>query len=559
MNEGLTPNDSRAVLPRPDLVAGYLADYGRLAGSGHAALGLKRLLTALNASCAEDWLECSRVLVLRGDAYAAISILSTAHETFPRSTDVAVSLAGMYYQTNQQVDAECVLRQLLTLYPGHTGGSLLLMHVLGAAGSMSSAATVAHSWYRYGPHDTAEITQVVELLDSFERQKDALEICENAIAEGSNDSRIHAYAATLLTQVGHFELARQRYLFAIEANDQALEWNIATGLATLQRYRDPDHADFKLFETGLRRSDISERTRASLWFALGKACDDIENYADAASYFRKANSLCHSQITWSRKLWRRGIDARISRKSFSSQASESPEWTPIFIVGMPRSGTTLLAQLLSRHPKVSNRGELLLMQQLEQRFTQDDQRKHGWHQEAFTIYAKQLRIEDPDALWYIDKQPHNFMCVDLILAMFPHAKIIYCHRNARDNALSLWSQFFLPGTQIFSYDFTNITAVLQGCRRLMKHWQKLYSSSIRTVQYEQLVTDPTGCISSLRSWLGMAHGTTPDEAISEPDLSGVISSASLWQARQPVYTRSIGRWQHYAAYLPELLHVPADA
>ncbi len=559
MNEKMKHSEAAAALPKPDVGGNYLADYVRLVESGQASLGLKRLLTTLTESCAQDWLDCSRALVLRGDTQAAISVLSAAHNAHSEATDISISLAGMYHQTNRQVDAEKLLRQLLTQHPAHTAGNLLLMHVLKATGAMRAVTETAHTWFQHGRHDLAEITQVVELLDDCGRKEDAVTICESEIAAGSLDPRIHAYAATLLTQLGQFELARQRYLFALAGNERALEWNIATGLATLQRYKDRRHPDFELFEASLRRSDINEQTRASLLFALGKACDDIEDYAGAARHFRKANIICHSEINWSRKLWRRGIDARISRTSFSSRSAESPDWTPVFIVGMPRSGTTLLAELLSRYQKVSNRGELTLMQQLEQRFAQDDERKHGWSQEAFAIYEKQLRSEDPSATWYIDKQPHNFMCVDLILAIFPNAKIIYCHRNARDNTVSLWSQYFLPGTQNFSYDFADIAAVLQGCKRLMTHWQRRYASSIRTVQYEQLVTNQASCISLLSSWLGMTGSNMPDAMASLPNRAKVISSASLWQARQPVHTRSIERWRHYAPYVPELLRIPVNA
>jgi tetratricopeptide (TPR) repeat protein len=540
MSERMAPNEAANDPSLPDASSDYFADYVNLVGRGRASLGLERLLTTLAGSSAQDWLGCSRKLVLRGDIWATTEVLSAAHQTYPESTDIAVSLAGMYHQADRQADAENLLRPLLKLNPAHNAASFLLMHVLKKTGAMGAVANVAHSWFQQESHDIADIIQVVELLDECDRKQDALYICE----------------ATLLTQLGQFDLARQRYLFALAGDEHALEWNVATGLATLQRYEDRRHSDFGLFEAGLLRSDISDRARASLLFALGKACDDIGDYSEAAGYFRRANALCHSTIHWSRKLWRRGIEARVDRTSFSERSSKSLDWTPVFIVGMPRSGTTLLAELLSKQPKVSNRGELTLLQQLERRYASADGRQNGWRETAFALYEKQLRSEDPDAAWYIDKQPHNFMCVDLILAIFPNARIIYCQRNARDNALSLWSQYFLPGAQVFSYDFADIAAVMQGCKRLMTYWQKQYPSSIHTVQYEQLVTDSASCLGQLNTWLGIPDSHMPEEQ--NPTTSAkVISSASLWQARQPVHTRSVERWRHYAAYLPELLHLPA--
>jgi hypothetical protein len=174
-------------------------------------------------------------------------------------------------------------------------------------------------------------------------------------------------------------------------------------------------------------------------------------------------------------------------------------------------------------------------------------------QQAAATYAAQLRQDNSSAHWMLDKQPHNFMHVDLILSLFPNARFLYCRRHARDNALSMWMQSFQAGAQDFSYDFTDIGAAIQGSRRLMKHWLTRYPDAIRTVGYEHLVSDPTSVLSVLMDWLGLpAH----DLLSSDADNSAIISTASLWQARQPINTRSLRRWENYAVHVPELLQFP---
>jgi hypothetical protein len=142
--------------------------------------------------------------------------------------------------------------------------------------------------------------------------------------------------------------------------------------------------------------------------------------------------------------------------------------------------------------------------------------------------------------------------VDLIMALWPNARIIHCQRDARDTALSLWSQSFHDQAHDYAYDFNDIAVVIQGCRRLMSHWSQRYPESIRTVNYEALVTAPDETVMSLMEWLDIPARSADDHA----QINHGISTASAWQARQPVYTSSAGRWRGYAPFLPELLRIP---
>jgi hypothetical protein len=165
-----------------------------------------------------------------------------------------------------------------------------------------------------------------------------------------------------------------------------------------------------------------------------------------------------------------------------------------------------------------------------------------------TTYLQQLRQDDSDALWMIDKQPLNFLNIDLIAVLFPNARIIHCQRSSRDTALSIWSQYFAGRENDFAYDFADIAAVLQGCNRLMAHWKKNSPLPIHTVHYEQLASDPQNALAALGTWLELSEW---DLLAAKPETVSVGTS-SLWQVRQPIYSRSIGRWQAYADYIPEL-------
>jgi tetratricopeptide (TPR) repeat protein len=540
------PDNQR--LPSDRALAAYDAQRSR-GDSPHRAL-----LDGLAGQPEPTWLECAQALMLRGDSVASAAVLGGALTEHPGSAELRLALAGALRQNGDSAQAESLLRDLLAAAPDHAAATLLLARILKEQGRMHAAATVVRALFRHPRHDPELVIRAVELLDDCERKEDAAALCEHEIAAGSTDPRLHAYAGMLLAQLGQFELARTRHEFVLANSAQALDWHMPLGLADLQRYADRSHPDFVRFHDYLQHASLAWQARSSLLFALGKAHDDIGDYAQASRYLREANALVHASISWSGKLWRRSIEARLSRRLPSGQLDAPADWTPIFIVGAPRSGTTLLAELLGRNPQVCHRGEVAWLPTLAGQVLDGHGDYPGRLVRAASTYAAQLRQDDSDARWFIDKQPHNFMHVDLILAMFPNARIIHCQRNARDNALSLWMKSFQTGTQDFSYDFTDIGTVIRGSRRLMKHWTERFPASVRTVRYEQLASDPEGCLTNLSEWLQLpAHdllGTGPGDR--------PISTASLWQARQPVHTRSVQRWRHYAPYVPELLQLPED-
>lgn len=488
-----------------------------------------------------------RSRVLRGDSAGAERTAVAALQEHPHSTELRRALAGIYRQTQRDAPAERLLREVLAHDAGDASAAFTLAEILKDAGRMSGAAGVLRACFEHGDHDANLAIRAIELLDDCRRQVDAAAIAESAVLKNPHDARLHAYAGMLLVQIGEFARAREHYLFALAHSTQACEWNAPHGLSSAQRYASSEHADFALFRECLARTDLSDKARSSLLFALGKAHDDIGDYAQAARYLREGNAIEHESTLWSRKNWKRAMESRLAAKPMANRL-EAPEWTPVFIVGMPRSGTTLVAELLARYPAVCNRGELPWLANLaaQPALLANPAR-------AAATYAAQLRQDDAgDARFFIDKQPLNFRYVDLMLALWPNARIIHCRRNARDTALSLWSQSFLEDVQGYSYDFGDIALVMRDEQRLMAHWRKFYPQSIREVHYEQLAADSATAIAQLANWLGLPAQPLANKAAS------TISTASLWQARQPVYTRSVERWRNYAEILPELLKFPAE-
>jgi tetratricopeptide (TPR) repeat protein len=504
---------------------------------------------------AQDWLAIARAQLLRGDLAAAQPTLAQALTEHPCSVELRRAQAGAYQRMGLAADAEALLRELLDTDPGDAASAFSLARLLGGQGRMAAAAATMRACFTdlRNRRDPDLAINAIELLDNCDRKADAAEVALSAIGENPDDARLHAYASMLQMQTGEFERARQHYLFTLEHDEHAWEWHMPIGLSSAQRYASGEHPDFALFRDGLQRKDISGKARAELHFALGKAHDDVGDYEEAARHFREGNGIVHHLTKWSRKAWRRTVEARLASTPMDHRLEPSAGFTPVFIVGMPRSGTTLIAELLSRYPKVCNRGELPWIANLAERPALNGNPERMELQRAAATYAAQSRQDDAgDARWFLDKQPLNFCHVDLMLAMFPDAKVIHCQRSARDTALSLWMQCFLKDAQGYSYSFDDISLVMRGCKKLMTHWNSRHADSIRALRYEELVSDPDRVTGALAEWIGLSPRSGAPPAVS----ASSISTASLWQARQSVHTRSVGRWRHYAPFVPELLRIP---
>ncbi|HEU0276864.1 MAG TPA: sulfotransferase [Rhodanobacteraceae bacterium] len=505
----------------------------------------------------QAWLEDARTQVARGEASTAQATLDRALQAFPRSLELRRLQAGLLLRSGHTAQAEGLLRAVLADRAGDAGAAFALARLLKAQGRMAvAAATLKACLGSDGRDPDAGLAiAALELLDDCDRKRDAADIAETALEAAPNDARLHAYTGMLAIQLGEFERARRHDLFALEHDPRAWEWHVPLGLAATQRYASASHDDFARFANGLQREGLSDQARAELHFALGKAHDDVGDYAQAAAHFRRGNTLMQAIVQWPRRTWRRALRARLAAAPLAASAAPAERFTPIFIVGMPRSGTTLLAELLARHAGVLNRGELPWIARLAGQPALAGNPGASELTRVAATYVMQARRDDAaDARWFIDKQPLNFRYVDLMLALFPDAKIIYSRRSARDTALSLWTQCFLESVQGYSYGFDDIAVVMRDCDQLMAHWQQRFPGAIRTVDYAHCVTDPDATIAALAEWIGLPEAQNAEPT--PPRSKAAISSASLWQARQPVHTRSVHRAAHYLPYVPELERWP---
>ncbi len=334
-------------------------------------------------------------------------------------------------------------------------------------------------------------------------------------------------------------------------------------LAELLRGKLPQ-ADLAAQRRLLEDSRPNDGDRSLLHFGMAQVLDALGDYAQAAEHLARGNALQLSE-------WRRhgeqydpaAYDSLVTRlievcspaffqrvRGFGLESE-----LPVFVVGLPRSGTTLVEQVLASHPQVFGAGETPL--------ARDSLAALGGEglapveglcrldrEAASRIAARhleKLRARSPAALRIVDKMPENYLYLGLLAALFPRAKLIHCRRDLRDVALSCWMTHFQEVS--WANDQEHIASRFSGYQRIMEHWHNVLPTPLLEVDYEETVVDLEGVARKLVSWCGLEW---EPRCLEFHRLKRPVTTASALQVRQPIYGTSVGRWKHYEPALRSL-------
>ena len=534
--------------PRPDAAA-LVRRYLDAAQASDRLAAFDGLREQLAASPASDWLAVAQPLLDGADESAGAGLLQIAIERFPDTVELRLAFARALWQIGRHDDAERLLSALARHRVAGHDAALLHAELLRGEGRIEAAAAVVETLHARS-EDAAVKARCVEFLEQCQRQQRAFVLCERQLASGDRSAPLLAIAGDLALQLGRFDLARERFLAALALGVDINRWFVPAGLADAQRYSTSTHPDFKLFADNLRLPLLSARARASILYGLGKAYDDVADVAAAAASWRAANRLMAVEVPWSKDAWRSQVERALATPQRRHRLSTSPGFVPVFVVGLPRTGTTLVAELLARHEQVRGRGEMPALGFVAEGLDGAAHDEPLALAEGAALYARMIRQDDAPALAYVDKNPLNLRYLDLIDAMFPNALIVHCRRDLRDTALSLWSRSFANEEYAFSSDFEHIALFAEDCARLTTHARSHLRRPVLDVDYADLVRDPGAAMAPLFDALNLPM---PDLAAPRSDDSAAIASASRWQARQPVHQRSLQRWRAYAPHVPELV------
>jgi tetratricopeptide (TPR) repeat protein len=395
-------------------------------------------------------------------------------------------------------------------------------------------------------------------LDELSRPEEAAVCYEQALAINPDYAEAHHNLANALDELGRREDAVTHYEQAV-----AIKPDYAEAHRNLTRIR-PEQDRASAIERLLESPSLSETDAIHCHFALGNIYHNVKTFDKAFEHFDIGNTLKRKDISYNSENFTAYVDKLIDNYSedyFQEiAASGSDSDLPVFILGMPRSGTSLVEQIVSSHPRVYGAGELASLGRFEKSIAEQFESSAPYpecmplcYKSVAPIFARkylgEIRNYARDAQRITDKMPDNFMRIGLIKTLFPRARIIHCQRNALDTCTSNFLNYFAKGNE-YSFDLCELGHYYLDYERMMAHWDNLFSSDILTVRYEELVMNQERISRQMVEYLGLEWD---DGCLEFHKNKRAVHNFSSMQVRQPIYARSIDRWKHYERQLGPLI------
>lgn len=460
----------------------------------------------------------------------ALEALAAALRAAPHSADVHAALGQAHLVAGRTADAIAALTRAAELAPGRADLAVPLGVALGNDGRVEEAlATLDRVLADQPRHRDALLARAV-VLEKAARYDEGYDALAAAVAEGA----------------AGYEAA---FAFALLGPRKGREAEAVTRI-----------------EAALA-GPLGPAQRVSLHFQAGRILDRMERWDEAFAHYAEGNRL-HG-ATFDVEAFGRHVDRLIETFSAAALArlprARHGSRAPVFIVGMPRSGTTLTEQTLAAHPQVHGAGELPTLQKVVDLVPAMTGKAEPWPECAARLgqagvetlagrYLAEVARLAPEAARITDKMPQNFLSLGLVALLFPGARVVHCTRDPMDTCLSCYFQAFTQG-HAYAFDLATLGAYYRHYRRLMDHWEAVLDVPMTEVRYEAMVADQEATARRLVDFVGLAW----DDACLRFFESGRLAhTASYDQVRRPIYRGSVARWRHYAAHLGPLMEALGD-
>lgn len=516
---------------------------------------------ALAPDYAEPHSNLANLLTGQAEFDRAAALARRAIELSPRMADAYLNLAGVEVARQRMAEALRWLQALLAFAPDNPRGLSALALVLSDLDRQEEALAAAQRAVALSP-GSADAQDALGRVLQADGQYDAALACFERAATLPGTAREKALVdqAVLHMSFGHKDRAEAAFdTLLAEFPNSATAWFNRTDLRPVPP-GDPSVARMLALLEGhpAAGATLSSHDRMLLSFAAGKALLDIGESAAAFRHLDTGNRMKRALIDYDPRAtarWLRGIAEIFSADLLESMAGRGAASTmPVFVIGMPRSGTTLVEQILASHPDIHGAGELPHMQRLIDGSGAYPETVPGLDAARLAAmgqaYLARIAPLAGGRRHVIDKMPSNFLHAGLIRLILPDARIIHCRRDPVDTCLSCYSKLF-RAEQHFTYDLAELGQFHRGYQALMAHWRAvLPPTHFIEVDYESVVADLTGETRRLLDFLGLPWNDACRDFHRTPR---PILTASVNQVREPLHARSVGRWRRHAAQLGPLL------
>ena len=377
-----------------------------------------------------------------------------------------------------------------------------------------------------------------------------------------NQPRVHLSLGHVYKTTGSQDKSINSYKDAIHYDDNFGEayWS----LANLKTYKF-SKAELNEMELRVANHDLPEREKVHFLFSLGKGYEDIKEYSQSFKFYKEGNNLNRGRTSYDPKAIEAVSDRLI--KYFKPEMykkrekSGHPSTEPIFIVGLPRSGSTLVEQILATHSAVEGTMELPNIMNIARKLGNSSKDTTGYPEiienlsedeisSLGNLYIEQTKFLRTEKPFFIDKMPNNFSHVGLIKLILPNAKIIDARRNPMDTCFSCYKQLFARG-QAFTYDLPEVARYYLNYVKLMDHWDEVLPGFVYKVQHEDLLDNQEAITREMLNFCGLEFEASTLEFYNN---KRAVKTASSEQVREPINKKGLYQWKHYEEFLEELKH-----
>ena len=392
------------------------------------------------------------------------------------------------------------------------------------------------------------------------QHKEGIESYKKSIELKANQPRVHLSLGHVYKTTGNQEACISSYNEAISFDNNFGEayWS----LANLKTYKFSGE-EISSMEKKIELTEVPEREKVHFLFSLGKAFEDMGNYDESFEYYKRGNDLNRGRTTYDPKAIE-ALSERLKQFFTEERFHENKDFgdnsnSPIFIVGLPRSGSTLIEQILASHSKIEGTMELPNIMNIARKLGNSTKDRTAYPEVIESLQGSDLTdlgksfIDETQFLrtgkqYFIDKMPNNFSHIGLIKLILPNAKVIDARRNPMDTCFSCFKQLFARG-QAFTYDLSEIARYYVNYVNLMDHWDKVLPGYVFKVQHEDLINNQEGVTRDLIDFCEVDFESSTLEFYKT---KRAVKTASSEQVRQPINTKGVNQWKNYEAHLKDL-------
>jgi tetratricopeptide (TPR) repeat protein len=530
------------------------------AGRGADAVAQYRRLARIAPALPQVWYNLGLSLKAKGQLEEAAQAFRQAIACDPRLAAAHNNLATTLMKLGRTAEAAQCFERAVALDPDLAEAHVGFASALQEGGNLERAAQHLRRALALKPDTVAYLAQLGSCLSLLGDTEEAMVHLRRALDLDPGSAEVRSALGMAYAFQGRFEDSTAEYDKALSIRPvfpEALYGRVRNSKA----YRTESEA--ARLQALLSDATMSVSDKAALHFALGEIHEDLGDYARSFGHYRQGNELIHARLPFDREAWRSEIDSLM--RTFTGEFFAERRWLgsdsrlPIFIFGMPRSGTTLVEQILSAHPGVAGGGELMHFPQmadtLQESFGLSAPYPKGAAEvgsaqaaEMIRYYLGRLQKKHPGYAHVTDKLPGNFLRLGLIALLFPRARFIHCRRDPMDTCLSC---YFLKFQQAhpYSYRLADLGFYHRGYERLMAHWRRVLPVNMLEVDYEAVVARQEETSRRLVAHCGLDWD---DRCLDFHESDRNVRTASLAQVRQPMYGTSVERWRRFEPFLGPL-------